>query len=144
MPSEPVRPHIAQRRRHPDQGRSRTHQRRLCAPAAARQQWGLSAPHEGHTMSDRRGVPVSKAEVESMLEGARRGIGQALGERLRGLESGNATKALDVEAYDAMAELAERLDRAEAQLADMVEHGIRYRGYWSHGTKAARGDCVTH
>lgn len=95
-------------------------------------------------MSDRRGVPISKAEVESMLQGAIRGIGQALTERLRALESGGATKALDVAAYDAMTELAERLDRMDRQITDMVEHGIRYRGYWSHGTKAARGDSFTH
>lgn len=95
-------------------------------------------------MSDRRGVPVSKAEVESMLEGALRGIGQALGERLRGLESGNATKALDVAAYDAMTELAERLDRMEAQMADIAEHKFSYRGYWARGMSAERGDAYTH
>lgn len=69
---------------------------------------------------------------------------QALERKVDALSGVAVSKALDVEAYDAMAELAERLDRMEAQMADIAEHKFSYRGYWARGMSAERGDAYTH
>lgn len=81
---------------------------------------------------------ASKAYVDAVAKG----IVRAVADRIHELEASLVTKS--VGGRDDIASISERLDRIQAQITDMVEHGIRYRGYWSHGTKAARGDSFTH
>lgn len=81
---------------------------------------------------------ASKAYVDAVAKG----IIRAMAERIHELEASLTTKS--VGGRDDLAAISERLDRIQAQVTDIVEHGIRYRGYWSHGTKAARGDSFTH
>jgi hypothetical protein len=59
------------------------------------------------------------------------------------LQSEHVSKSLDVEAYDAMGELAERLDRMETTLSEVADSGFRYRGHWRQGMSAKRGDAFT-
>ena len=61
----------------------------------------------------------------------------------KSLRSEHVAKSLDVHAYDAMGELAERLDRMETALSEAADNGFRYRGYWRHGMTAKRGDAYT-
>lgn len=61
----------------------------------------------------------------------------------KALRSEHVTKSLDVEAYDAMGELAERLERMETALSEVADNSFRYRGYWRHGMTAKRGDAFT-
>lgn len=64
--------------------------------------------------------------------------------RLHELEPSKVTKSLDAEAFDTMAEMAERVDRLEATLTEIADNGFRYRGYWRSGMRAKRGDAFTH
>lgn len=54
------------------------------------------------------------------------------------------SKSLDEAAYESMGELAERLERLEANLQEVSDDGFRYRGYWRDGSTAKRGDAFTH
>lgn len=65
-------------------------------------------------------------------------------DRIESLEGSTVNKALDASAYDALAELAERLELMEARLAEAEETGFRYRGYWQIGCNAKRGDAYTN
>lgn len=69
---------------------------------------------------------------------------QALERKVDALSGVAVSKALDAEAYDAMGELAERLDRMEKQMTDLAEHRFTYRGYWSKGMSVERGDAYSH
>lgn len=67
----------------------------------------------------------------------------AIVERLKRVEGDPVSKALDTEAYGAMEEMAERVERLEAGLQDLTDHGIRYVGTWKRDIRYRRGDCVT-
>jgi|GEM_PF-4010699 len=54
------------------------------------------------------------------------------------------SKSLDVAAYDAMGELADRLDRIESSLREIDETRFKFRGYWRTGSVAKRGDAFTN
>ncbi len=64
--------------------------------------------------------------------------------RLASIEHVKISKSLDAEAFDSMAEMAERIQRLEADMADVMASGFRYRGYWQQGKSAKRGDAYTH
>lgn len=64
--------------------------------------------------------------------------------RLASMEHVKISKSLDAEAFDSMTEMAERLQRLEADMADVMASGFRYRGYWQQGKCAKRGDAYTH
>jgi hypothetical protein len=64
--------------------------------------------------------------------------------RLASVEHVKISKSLDVEAFESMTEMAERLQRLEADMADLQNTGFRYRGYWQQGKSAKRGDAYTH
>jgi|GEM_PF-2980468 len=64
--------------------------------------------------------------------------------RLASIEHVKISKSLDAEAFDSMTEIAERLQRLEADMADVQSTGFRYRGYWQEGKSAKRGDAYTH
>lgn len=69
---------------------------------------------------------------------------EALEQRVEALDGIAVAKTLDVEAYDSLAEMAERLEKLEAGLQEVADNGFRYRGYWRDGMKAKRGDAFTH
>lgn len=81
---------------------------------------------------------ASKAYVDAALKGVIR----AVADRIHELEASLTTKSIGGQGE--LGAISERLDLIQAQVSDLVEHGIRYRGYWSHGAKAARGDSFTH
>lgn len=69
---------------------------------------------------------------------------ESLDDRLKSIEGERVSKALDAEAIETMAEMAERLDRLETTLQEIADGGFKYRGYWRDGMKAKRGDAFTH
>jgi hypothetical protein len=68
----------------------------------------------------------------------------AIDERLKDLEGSRVAKSLDLAALDEMAAFAQRLEQLENAVAEMEDHGFRYRGFWRDGLKAKRGDAFTH
>jgi hypothetical protein len=52
-------------------------------------------------------------------------------------------KALDLEVYDSVRELAEKVDNLSITVSDLKVKGFNYRGYWRPGTVAKRGDAFT-
>lgn len=69
---------------------------------------------------------------------------EALEERVRALDGIAVTKSLDMEAYDAMGDIAARLERIETELQAETSGKIRFRGYWFKGDVAQAGDCYSH
>lgn len=82
-------------------------------------------------------------DIQADVELIDKAIG-SISARLKAVEEGPATKSLDVAAYDSLVELAERVDRAEKTLADVINSGFRYRGYWREGVHAQRGEAYTN
>lgn len=64
--------------------------------------------------------------------------------RLASIEHVKISKSLDVEAFDTMTELAERVQQLEAQVTELGDRGFKYRGYWSGGMTAKRNEAYTH
>jgi hypothetical protein len=54
------------------------------------------------------------------------------------------TKTLDTEAYEAMTEMAERVEQLEATLNQISDGAVRFRGYWRDGDVAQKGDAFSH
>lgn len=69
---------------------------------------------------------------------------EALEDRVKALDGIAVTKSLDMEAYDAMGDMASRLERIEAELQAEARGKIRFRGYWFEGDIAQAGDCYAH
>ena len=67
-----------------------------------------------------------------------------LEQRVEALDGIAISKSLDVEAYDSIVEMAERLEKLEAGMQEVADNGFRYRGYWRDGMTAKRGDAFTH
>ncbi|HVI57731.1 MAG TPA: hypothetical protein VM619_02505 [Luteimonas sp.] len=91
-----------------------------------------------------KGLLISVAKKVQGLDEVVAEVVEVVFERIKSLEANHVSKSLDAEAYDAMADLAERLDRIEAGLQEIADNGLRYRGYWRDGLKAKRGDTYTH
>ncbi|MBE2211198.1 MAG: hypothetical protein IAE66_06285 [Xanthomonadaceae bacterium] len=101
---------------------------------------------------------VTEAALNRAITKVAKAVGQLIGEtedavlkvtesldaRIKSVEASRITKALDAEAIDAMAEMAERLDHLESTLQEIADGGFRYRGYWRQGMQAKRGDAFTH
>lgn len=60
------------------------------------------------------------------------------------LKAESVTKSLDMEAYDAMGDIAARLERIEGELQEQASGKVQYRGYWRSGEIAQEGDCFSH
>lgn len=69
---------------------------------------------------------------------------KALESRVEALDGVAVTKSLDMEAYDAMGDIASRLERIEGELQEQASGKIHYRGYWRSGEVAQEGDCYSH
>jgi len=76
---------------------------------------------------------------EALLE-----VTQILRNRICALEASTINKSLDVEAFDSLGELVERVERLEANVTDLADRGFKYRGYWTGGMKAKRNEAYTH
>lgn len=101
---------------------------------------------------------VTEAALNKAITKIAKAVGQRIGEtedavlkvtesldaRIKSVEDTHITKALDAEAIDAMAEMAERLDRLETTLQEFADGGFKYRGYWRDGMKARHGDAFSH
>lgn len=65
-------------------------------------------------------------------------------QRLDQMDASAETKSFDAETVAELGDVADRLQRMEAALADLADNGIRFCGFWREGIKARRGDAVTH
>lgn len=113
---------------------------------------------EEEEKKQRAPMMATKAYVDSLVQAATKAMCKSvipeiddirkcidlLANHVKGLEGDPVDKSLDAAAYDAMTELAERLEQMEAKVAESEEFGFRYRGYWRDGMKIKRGDAYTH
>lgn len=64
--------------------------------------------------------------------------------RLASIEHVKVSKSLDIEAFDSLTELVERVEKLEASVIELGDRAFDYRGYWSGGMKAKRNEAYTH
>jgi hypothetical protein len=76
---------------------------------------------------------------EALLE-----VTEILRNRICALEASTVNKSLDVEAFDSLAEVVERVEKIESRIADIGDRGFKYRGYWTEGMKAKKTEAFTH
>lgn len=76
---------------------------------------------------------------EALLE-----VTEILRNRICALEANTINKSLDVEAFDSLGELVERVERLEANVTDLADRGFKFRGYWSGGMKAKKNEAYVH
>lgn len=103
--------------------------------------------------SARDGAPASRGyvfkaiasvveETEKRLDVLHSGISE-LRSRVEDPTGSPVTKALDAQAYDAMIEMSERIDKLESAVEMVAERSVRYRGYWRQGVRAKRNESYT-
>lgn len=95
------------------------------------------------TMSSLEAVVKATAKRIKKSDEGLLDVAKALVARIEALEAQTVNKSLDAEAYDAMAEIAERIEQIESKVQEVSDNGFRYRGYWKQGKFANRGDSFT-
>lgn len=110
-----------------------------------------AAPQPGPEVITRAKLNASLKRLLNMVgkrvrrgEGDQFEVSRTLATRVAALETSTVNKSLDEAGFDAMAEMAERLEAMETRLAAAEERAWPYRGYWREGMKSQRNDAVTH